>query len=90
LLSAVSKVVPPSSLISNRAAAPPAKLTGGGDVFLQVGDGLAVADQHGLPQPGVAAGFDADAGGDEFGGGLPLHLAEFDLELLAGVAEDVF
>jgi hypothetical protein len=33
-----------------------------GDVLLQVGDGFPVADQHGLAEPDVGAGFDADAG----------------------------
>jgi hypothetical protein len=34
----------------------------GGDVFLQVGDGFAVADEDGLPEPDLAAGFDATPG----------------------------
>lgn len=60
----------------------------GGDVLLQVGDGLAVADQDGLPEPAVGAGFDTDAGGDELGGGLPLPLDAFDLDVLPWAAED--
>ena len=53
-----------------------------------MGDGFAVADQDRLPEPAVGAGLDADAGGDELGGGLPLPLDAFDLDVLPGAAED--
>ena len=42
----------------------------GGDVLLQVGDGIAVADQDRFPEPAVAARFDPCAGGGELGGRL--------------------
>ncbi|MFJ5699011.1 hypothetical protein [Arthrobacter sp. NPDC093139] len=85
---AASRVVPPSSLTSSGAAVLPATLTGWAEnAFLQVRDGLAVADQDGLPEPDVAAWFDADAGRCELGGRLPYHLDALDLEVLAGAAE---
>lgn len=58
----------------------------GRDVFLQVGDGFTVADQDRLPEP--AAGGGLHARGHELGGGPPLPLDAFDLDVLAGAAND--
>jgi len=68
----------------------PAEADGlGGDVFLQLGNSLAVPDQDGFPEPAFGSWVDADAGGDELGSGLAYCLGAFDLERLAGTGEDL-
>lgn len=56
----------------------------GGDVFPQLGDGLAAPDQDGLLQPAILARVDADAGHGELGRGLLHHLGAFDFRGFVG------